>query len=160
MPHLLSRANFRFLYREDEGTLGRAAWWVAVAPPALTLIVMTLVWLAVMPPGARDPARDGFFDARSVATYAYLLVFAFATLIGFIMIYFVTAKRLRDRGKPPALAGLLPFALFFAGAMRWLAARSEGAITPPMLWALDVAALAAVIWTLIECGLKQGRGAA
>jgi uncharacterized membrane protein YhaH (DUF805 family) len=157
MAHLLSRASFRFLYREDEGTLGRAAWWTAIAPPTLTLFVMTAIWLAIMPAGARDLARDGFFDARSVATYAYLLVFAFATLIGFVMIYNVTAKRLRDRGRPPALAGLLPFALFFAGAMRWLAGRAEGAITPAMLSALDVAALAVVIWTLIECGVKKGR---
>lgn len=157
MAHLLSRANFRFLYREDQGALGRAAWWTAVAPPALTLLVMTLIWLAIMPAGARDLVRDGFFDARSVLTYAYLLVFAFATLLGFVMITNVTAKRLRDRGRPPALAGLLPFALFFAGAMRWLAARAEGAITPGMLWALDVAALAVVVWTILECGFRKGR---
>ena len=69
------------------------------------------------------------------------------------------AKRLRDRGRPPALAGLLPFALFFDGAMRWLAGRADGAITPAMLWTLDVLTLAVVIWTLIECGVKKGRGA-
>lgn len=157
MAHLLSPANFSFLYRQDEGRLGRAGWWVAVAPPALTLIVMTLIWLAIMPPGARDLAKEPFFDAASVAAYAYLIVFAFATLLGFVMIYNVTAKRLRDRGLPPALAGLMPFALFFAGAMGWLAARSQGAITPAMLWALDILTLAVIAWTIIECGMKKGR---
>lgn len=157
MAGLLTAANFRFLYRQDAGVLGRAAWWVAIAPPALALIVMTLVWLAIMPPGARDLTTEAFFEWKSVLAYAYLLVFAFATLLGFVMIYNVCAKRLRDRARPPALAGLLPFALFFDGAMHWLAARAGGAITEPMLWALDVAALAVVVWTILECGLKGSR---
>ena len=154
---VLTRANFRFLYRELEGRIDRRTWWIAVLPIVCALIVMTAIWIAIMPPGARDLTQEKFFDAKSLAAYAYLLVFALAILIGFVMIYHASAKRLTDRGLPQALAGLPPFALFLDGAMHWLAPRAEGAIAPAMLWTLDVAALAILVWTIIELGLKKGR---
>lgn len=157
MAGVLSAANFRFLYRETEGRIDRATWWTASLPLALLLFVLTMIWLAIRPPGARDLVTQGFFDAKTAVVYLYLILFAFTVLLVSVMQYSVSAKRLRDRGLPPSLAGLLPFAVFFTGGMHWLAPRSAGALPDWSLWALDVATLAVFFWTVIECGVKKGR---
>ncbi len=51
--------------------------------------------------------------------------------------YFVSAKRFADRGKPPALAGLVPFSLLIAGAANWYQPRSEGTMPEALTYAFD-----------------------
>jgi uncharacterized membrane protein YhaH (DUF805 family) len=151
------RENFTFLYRQDEGRIDRATYWRAAAPVLLVLAAMTAIWIAVMPRGARDLAHEAFFDGRVAATYLYALIFALALLIGAVMLYFLGAKRLRDVGRPPWLAGFPFLALFFDGALRWAAARSEGALGEGALFVADVIAIAAVVWAVIDMGLRRGR---
>ena len=151
------RENFTFLYRQDEGRIDRATFWRAAAPVLIALAAMTAIWIAIMPRAARDLAHEAFFDGRVVATYLYALIFALALLIGAVMLYFLGAKRLRDVGRPPWLAGFPFLALFFDGALHWAAARSEGAIGESALFVADVIAIASVIWVFIDMGLRRGR---
>lgn len=154
---MLTRERFTFLYRQDEGRVDRATFWRAALPVLAMLGAMTAIWLAIMPQGGRDLTRDAFFDGKVAATYAYLLAFTLAALIGSAMLYFLAAKRLRDAGRPSWLAGLPFLALFGDGALHWAAARADGAIGPGALFAADVAAIAAVVWAVIDMGLRKSR---
>lgn len=151
------RDEFTFLYRQDQGRLDRAGFWRASLPVLAALAAMTALWLAIRPEGARDLTHDAFFDARVAATYVYLLIYTLALLVGAVMLTFVGAKRLRDIGRPPALAGLPFFALFCDGALHWAAARAEGAIGPLALAGADVFALACLVWAFVEMGLRNSR---
>ena len=71
--------------------------------------------------------------------------------------YFVSAKRFTDRGMPPALAGLAPFALLIAGAAHWYQPRSEGEMPEALAWVFDAAALAVIAWNVYELGCKPGK---
>ena len=154
---MLTRETFTFLYRQDQGRVGRGAFWRAAAPVLLVWASMTAIWLAIMPHGPRDPGRDGFFDGAVAATYLYALVYALALLIGAVMLYFLGAKRLRDIGRPVWLAGVPFLALFLDGALHWAAPRAEGAIGAGLLYGADVVALAAVAWAVIDMGLRKSR---
>jgi uncharacterized membrane protein YhaH (DUF805 family) len=151
------QGRFFFLYRQDQGRIGRATFWKASAPILIGLLAMTAAWIAIMPEGARDLTKDAFFDTRVLATYAYLLVFTLALLIGAVMLTFLGAKRLRDRGRPPWLAAAPFLLLFFDGAMHWLAARAGEAIAPALLFGFDVLAIAAVVWAVLEMGFGKSR---
>lgn len=154
---MLSRERFAFLYRQDQGRIDRATFWRAAAPVLATLAATTALWLAIKPSGARDLAQEAFFDARVAAAYAYLLVYALALLLGAVMLYFLAAKRLRDVGRPPWMAGFPFLAIFFDAALRWTAARAEGAIGEGPLFVADVVAIAAVVWAFIDMGLRRSR---
>lgn len=151
------RERFTFLYRQDEGRVDRATFWRAAAPVLATLIAMTAIWLAIMPQGARDLTHEAFFDARTAATYAYLLVFTLAALLGGVMLYFLGAKRLRDIGRPVWLAGFPFLAIFVDGALHWAAARADGAIGAGALFVADVIAIASIVWAFIDMGLRKSR---
>ncbi|QLP97152.1 MAG: DUF805 domain-containing protein [Rhodoblastus sp.] len=153
---MLTRERFTFLYRQDEGRVDRATFWRAALPVLAMLGAMTAIWLAIMPQGGRDLTRDAFFDGKVAATYAYLLAFTLAALIGSAMLYFLAAKRLRDAGRPSWLAGLPFLALFGDGAFIGRP-RADGAIGPGALFAADVAAIAAVVWAVIDMGLRKSR---
>ncbi|MGO8799585.1 MAG: hypothetical protein ACLQE9_09875 [Roseiarcus sp.] len=150
--------RFRFLYRQSEGAIDRREWRLASGPPIAIALAMTLVWLVVAPRQARDLSREGLIDPRIIATYAYLIVYAFALLLCAVAEYFVSAKRFADRGKPPALAGLAPFSLFLAAAASWYQPRSEGTMPPWLTWVFDAVALVVLIWTIAELGFAEGGG--
>ena len=154
---MLTRENFAFLYRQDQGRIDRATFWRASLPVLIALGAMTALWLAIKPEGARDLTKVAFFDGKVAATYAYLLAFTLAALIGSVMLYFVGAKRLRDVGRPPGLAGAPFLALFLNGALHWAAARSDGAIGTGVLFAADVVAIATFVWAFIDMGLRKSR---
>jgi uncharacterized membrane protein YhaH (DUF805 family) len=158
MAGVRTRESFRFLYRQDQGRIGRRVWWIAALPIMMTLGVMTLVWLAIMPRGARDLSSGVFFDRSTALVYAYLLVFTLALLIGGVMFAFLGAKRLRDAGRPPWLAPAPLLALFLAGAAHWAAPRSGGAIGPNALWIVDVLALSCLAWAFLDMGFRKSRG--
>jgi uncharacterized membrane protein YhaH (DUF805 family) len=144
--------RFRFLYRQGEGVLDARQWRRASWPPVAIGLAFTLVWLIVMPRQARDLAHEDLIDWRVAATYLYLLVYVFALILCAIAEYFVCAKRFADRGRPPALAGLAPFALFLAAAAHWYQPRSEATMPLWLAVAFDGLALAALIWTIAELG--------
>jgi uncharacterized membrane protein YhaH (DUF805 family) len=147
-----SRLNF--LYRGSEGTIDRREWALASLPLVAILIVFTLIWIAIMPREARDPSK-GLVDVGVAMRYMYLVVYAFVVLVCAVAQYFVSAKRFADLGKPPALAGVAPFAVFIAAASNWYEPRSEG-LNPHWLSLLfDVLALAAVAWNIVELGFLK-----
>jgi len=152
------QARWRFLYRQSEGAIGPGEWVRASLPPALLIVALTLVWLAIMPREEREPL-NGLFDFKILATYVYLVVYAFILLLWAVAQYFVSAKRFADRGKPPALAGVAPFAIFLAGAARWYEPRSEGLAPHWLALLLEAVALAAVVWNIVELGFGKGRRA-
>ena len=158
MGQTLSGERFRFLYRQGEGAIDRREWLLASWPPVAIALAMTAVWLVIAPRQARDLSRESFVDFSVVATYGYLIVYAFALLLCAVAEYFVSAKRFADRGRSPALAGLAPFSLFLAGAANWYQPRSEGAMAPWLACGFDVAVVAVMVWTIAELGFAKGRG--
>ncbi|HLW90097.1 MAG TPA: hypothetical protein VKS78_02195 [Roseiarcus sp.] len=150
-----ARARWRFLYRQSEGAIGPAEWIRASLPPAAVVVALTLIWIAIMPREEREPTQ-GLIDFKIMAIYAYLMIYAFALLIWAVAQYFVSAKRFADRGEPPALAGVAPFALFLAGAANWYEPRSEGLAPHWLVLMIDAIAFAAVIWNIVELGFLEG----
>jgi uncharacterized membrane protein YhaH (DUF805 family) len=148
--------RFRFLYRQGEGAIDRREWRSASGPPIAIALAMTFIWLVIAPRQARDLSREGLIDFGVIATYAYLIVYAFALMLCAVAEYFVSAKRFADRGRPPALAGLAPFSLFVAAAANWYQPRSEGTMPPWLTWGFDAVALAVLIWTIVELGFAEG----
>ena len=157
MARASAEMDFRFLYRQGEGVIGRAAWARASAPPIAIAIALTaLAWL-IAPDRPRDLGSQDFADLGIVATHVYFLVYAFALILCAIAEYFVSAKRFADRGKPAALAGLAPFALLLAGAANWYQPRSEGTMPEALTWVFDAAAVGVVAWNVIELGFGASR---
>jgi uncharacterized membrane protein YhaH (DUF805 family) len=151
--------RFRFLYRQAEGRIDAREWRRASWPPAALALALTLVWL-VIAPRPRDLAHEDLIDWGIAASYAYLLVYVFVLLLCAVAEYFVCAKRFVDRGWPAALAGLAPFALFFAAAAHWYQPRSEGTMPFWLTYIFDAIALAALAWTIVELGFRGGGKAA
>ena len=156
MRGLPSKERLNFLYRRSDGAIGRREWALASLPPTLILIVLTLIWLLIMPREARDLSQ-GLIDLGVAARYLYLIVYAFIVLLCAIAQYFVSAKRFADLDKPPALAGVAPFAVFLAAAANWYEPRSEGWAPHWVALVLDVVAVGAVAWNIAELGFVKGR---
>lgn len=153
----LDAARFRFLYRESEGTIGGREWALASLGPVGIALILTLIAVAVAPEAPRDLAREAFIDPLVVARHACLIVYAFALILCAVAEYFVSAKRFADRGKPPALAGLAPFALLIAGAAYWYQPRSEGTMPEGLVTAFAGLAAAIIAWNVIELGFGASR---
>jgi hypothetical protein len=151
-----TKARLDFLYRRSEGAIGRRDWALASLAPTFVLLFLTLIWLAIRPRETRDLSQ-GLLDLSVAAQYLYLIVYAFVILLCAVVQYFVSAKRFADLGKPTALAGAAPFAIFFAAAATWYEPQSEGWAPHWLTLAIDVVALGVVIWTIAELGFVKGR---
>ena len=147
-------ATFRALYRDADGTLGPAEWLSASALPVGVAIVMTMLAYAISP-GPRDLSVQPFFSVSIFAVHAYLLFYGFALFVLAVMEYFVSAKRLRDLGRAPGLAGLAPLALLLAGAAAWFQPRSEGAMPEWAVWPFYAVALAVVVGNVAVLGFVK-----
>lgn len=147
------RGDFRFLYRESEGEIDRGTWWRASLPLIVAFILVAASWIFIGPRQPRGPVADPALDARVIGDYLYAIVATFAATLLMVMQYFVSAKRFRSRGLPPALAGLAPFAALLAGATHWIAAWLDGGLSPWLVLAIDALALAALAWSIVVLGL-------
>jgi hypothetical protein len=152
--NLPTRARLDFLYRRSEGAIGRREWAFASLPPTLILIVLTLIWIAIMPRETREPTQ-GLIDLGVAARYIYLVIYAFVVLLCAVAQYFVSAKRFADLGRPQALAGAAPFAIFFAAAANWYEPRSEGLAPHWLTLLFDAAAIGIVLWSIAELGFRR-----
>jgi uncharacterized membrane protein YhaH (DUF805 family) len=139
--------RFRFLYRQGEGTINRTEFWQASWPPMAVAGALMLSLFLIAQRAPNDALADGI---RVAAAFAYLMFCLFALFLCVISQYFVSAKRFADRGKPPALAGLAPFASFLASNAHWYLP----------VWAtqmLDAAAAVIAVWTIVELGFMAGK---
>ena len=140
--------RFRFLYRQGEGTINRTEFWQASCPPVAVAAALMLSLFLIAPSKSNDLSLAG--GIRVTAAFAYLMFCLFALFLCVISQYFVSAKRFADRGKPPALAGLAPFANFLASNAHWYLP----------VWAaqvLDAVAAVIAVWTIVELGFMAGK---
>lgn len=156
MAAVLSREGLRFLYRSEEGEIGRRLWWLGLAPLASLLVAMTAVWLALRPYAGRGLDERAFLDPLTAAAYGFLVLYAFAILLASVSYVMLSMKRLRDRRRPVALAGLAPLTALIAGAAHWLEPQMGGAFPLWAVYACDATLLAALAWTIVELGALKG----
>ena len=145
--------GFAFLFKSDQGTIGRAIWWRGTLGLALVLGVLSGIWQALAPHANRTVAAgDRLFDPLAFFAYVYLLCFALAIMLIGVSHYNLSAKRWRDRGRMGGLAGLLPLAALLAGAAHWLQPRVSESMPAFLVTICDVALLAVLVWNIIELG--------
>ena len=150
MAAFLSPAGFRFLFRQDQGSVDRATWRLGFG-------VLVGVWLLFI--AAEWLANRGGDLAKVGVTGLFVL----ATMLVGVCYYFLSAKRFADRARPRALALILPAAGLAAAALTFM--QPSGGGTFP-LWLTGVADLGLVgiaVWNVVELGFlpaRAGRAAA
>jgi uncharacterized membrane protein YhaH (DUF805 family) len=100
-------------------------------------------------------ARAELFDANIFAAYAYLVFFGFCVILISVSHYNLSAKRFRARGRPPALAGLLPLLALFSGAAHWLYPRVSESMPYWTVTLTDAALLTVILWNIVDLGLLK-----
>lgn len=145
--------TFHFLFRADQGLLNRRDWWRGVAILALPLVLLTLGWQFLAPYANRGLDQRKLVDAMTILTFVYLMIFAFAVILIAVCFVTVTTKRLRARGRPTGLAGLLPLAALIAGAAHWLQPRVSESMPWAIVVACDFALLAVALWCIVDLGI-------
>jgi uncharacterized membrane protein YhaH (DUF805 family) len=156
MASVLSAEGFRFLFRTDQGRVGRQVWWLSVALLAGLVIALTLGWLALSPYAHRTLAERGkFFDTMTFVSYLYLAIYAFALLLISVCYVNLSAKRLRDGGWPAAFAGTVPLAALCTGALHWLQPRVAEVFPYAIVIGADIVLAAVVVWQMYLLGVAN-----
>ena len=146
--------GFRFLFRTDRGSIGRATWWRGSLPLAAIAGVAPLVWALVRP-----YATHGLEQPPLVilAAYLYLLAYSFGLLVLLICEYNLSAKRFTARGLPRALAGILPMTLLLGGAFAWYLPRSQDLLPGWTAWIAAAVVVGVLLWNVVELGIRTRR---
>lgn len=145
--------GFTFLFRQDQGVIGRATWWRWTLVLALVLGVLSGIWRLLAPYANRSvEAGERLFEPLTFVAYAYLLVFAFAVILIGVCHYNLSAKRWRDRGRIGGLAGLLPLSALLAGAAHWLQPRIAESMPGWTVTVTDAILIAVILWNIVELG--------
>jgi uncharacterized membrane protein YhaH (DUF805 family) len=155
MAESLAERAGRFGFRTDQGRLDAKTWWQGTAILGVPLAVLTLIWFLLAPYAHRDLASTPFLAWRTVAAFVYLLFYAFAILLVAICHYNLSAKRWRDRGRPGALAGLLPLAALVSGAAHWLQPRVADVLPYWYVAGVDATLVAITAWNVVELGFSE-----
>ncbi len=150
----LSGERARFLFREDFGVIDAATWRVHAAWLVALLLVLTALIVPLEPYMKHDLAKQPFFAPLTIVAYTYVISYSFAVLSIAISYTMLSIKRLRDRGKPTALAGLVPFLVLLAGAGHFLQPIAADTISIWYVVALDALLLVAAVATVIELGFR------
>ncbi|MDE2578647.1 MAG: DUF805 domain-containing protein [Hyphomicrobiales bacterium] len=141
--------DFRFLYRQSDGRIGRSAF-IRAAAPLIAIFAVVAGLMAVLGPFAhRGLDARKLFDAPTLLANLTLLAATFVFLLAAVSWVNLAAKRFRDRGRPGpvGLAGALPFVLMVAGAAMWLQPR----VAPDLpLWPFWTLVAAVALATLVE----------
>jgi hypothetical protein len=143
--------NWRFLYRTDEGRIDPRIWRRGAALLFIILAALTLGLVFIHPYTRHDLATTPLLSASVLGANVYVVVYVFALLLIGVCYYNLSAKRWRDMGLPPALAGLLPFCTLLSGALHWLE-QQGGAIMPHASTFADILLVLALIWNIIALG--------
>lgn len=142
----------RFLFRSDQGQIDVKTWRRGAALLGGLFLVLTAIWLALEPFTHRDLADTPFFAWRTMIAFVYLVFYAFAVLLIAISYYNLSAKRWRDRGRPAALAGILPFAALLAGAVNWFQPRVAEVMPFWPVVGFDLLLAGVFVWNVVELG--------
>lgn len=159
MASLVSAEGLRFLYRTEEGVIGRKVWWLGVLPLASLAIALTAGWIVLDPYARRGLDERAFLDPMTIFAYVYLGLYAFATILIAVCFVVLSMKRLRDRGRPPALAGAPPLAALLAGSAAWLEPQVGGAVVPVLAMLANGFLVAVFAWAIVEMGVLRGDSA-
>ncbi len=148
----------RFLFRSDEGVIDAPTWRFHAGWLAVLLLGLTLLWLGLRPYAHHDDlAHNAFLEPLTILAFAYLIVFTFIVLLIAVSFTMLSMKRLRDRGEPVGLGGLVPLLALFAGSLHFIQPQAPDVISWWYLVATDVALAAAVVWTVVDCGFRPSR---
>ena len=147
-----------FLFRTDQGVIDRGMWWRSTIFLLGCLAILTGIWMEIGTYAyeAQGPAaRADLFDPDIFAAYAYLVFFGFCVILISVSHYNLSAKRFRARGRPPALAGLLPLLALFSGAAHWLYPRVSESMPLWTVTLTDAAFVTAILWNIVDLGLLK-----
>ena len=147
----------RFLFRTETGIIDAPTWRVHAGWLFALLAGMTVVWLLLRPYAHHDLAKSAFIAPMTILAFAYLIIFSFAVLLIAISFTMLSMKRFRDRGEPVGLAGLIPLLALFAGSLHFIQPQAPDVISAWYLVATDGILVAAIIWTIVDCGFRAGR---
>lgn len=155
MAAVFSREGLRFLYRSEDGEIGRRLWWLGLVPLASLMTAMTFVWLALLPYAGRGLDERAFLDPLTAAAYVFLTLYAFAILLTSVCFVLLSMKRLRARGRPVGLAGLPPLAALLTGAAHWLEPQMSGAFPLRAVYACDATLVLILVWAILDMGVLE-----
>jgi uncharacterized membrane protein YhaH (DUF805 family) len=151
------RERAHFLFQVEDGTVDAPTWRYHAAWMAVVLIVTTVIWRLLAPYAHHDLATSAFLAPMTILAFVYLLAFSFFVLLLAISFYFLSAKRLRDRGEPTALAGLLPFLALVSGSLHFIQPQVPDVIAIWYVIGVDIALVAVGIWMVIDLGFRESR---
>lgn len=155
MARDLSAFAARFGFRTDEGKIDAKTWRDGAGFLTVIFAVLTAIWLILEPNAHRELGPgSSLFDWATFLTFVYLLFYTFAVLFIGISLYNLGAKRLRARGLPTGLAGLVPLAALFSGAGHWLQPRVAEQIPIWYVAGIDALLVGAIVWTVLELGFR------
>lgn len=144
-----------FLFRSDAGMIDAPTWRFHAAWLAALTATLVGVWLLLSPYAHRDLKTSAFLAPMTILAYSYLIVFAFAVLLIAVSFTNLSAKRLRERGLPAGLAGLVPLLALCAGAAHWLQPQVPDVIAVWYVVGLDVLLACTVAWTVAMLGMER-----
>jgi uncharacterized membrane protein YhaH (DUF805 family) len=149
--------DFHFLFRSDQGRIGKALWRRYTLRMLAILVPMYGVWLLLAPYAFHDLSKTPLFAPMTALAYAYALVFAFAAILIAVSYVNLSAKRFRDLGRPSplALASLAPIAAFLSGAAHFFQGLVEGVVPRWAVYPFDAAFVVIAAWTIWELGFKR-----
>ncbi len=147
--------HLRFLFRSEQGRIGKRDWWQGVAILAAILVVATLIWKIVAPFTDRGLDERAMIDPGSIVAYTYSLLFALIIMLCAVSFMMLSTKRLRDCGKPTPLASLLPMAALLSGATHWLQPRVAEVMSYNWVYGIDLLMLGVAIWTIYTLGVSN-----
>ena len=144
----------RFLFRDDFGVVNAATWRLHAAWLVGLLAVLTLLIVPLTPYMRHDLAKQPFFAPMTILAFTYVISYSFVVLSIAISYTMLSIKRLRDRGKPTALAGLVPFLVLLAGAAHFLQPIAADSISIWYVVLLDAMLAVAIVATIVELGFR------
>lgn len=144
MAFPISSERFRFLFRQERGTIDQRTWARGTSALVLTWLVAYLANFAA--------DRAGGITKIGVTS-----LFVIATMLVAASYYFLSAKRFADRGRPRMLALILPVTGFAAAALTFMQPPSGGTFPLWFAMAADAALVLVAAWNIIELGFWAGR---
>ena len=133
--------SFGFLFRTEEGRIGRASWWLGAFYLAVALAAVWGIFLFSDRNG--DLSRIGLTG----------LLFLGSAFVA-VCFYFLSAKRLNDRARPRALGLLLPASLFAFACARYLSPAFGPTVATGLTGLAAALLIAAAAWTAFELGIR------